>query len=364
MKKQCLIKKNTWSTILKAVNLQSIILILVGVFATVTTQVITHHFTYTPPPQPEITISKQIMRKDPLQRTKFDDLNLDYQEDLDLNYLLLYIQNKGKVPSKNFQIKIYPRSQSIILDPENTEVTYDPTMLEESIVKSSSLTTERMFYRKLECLPIDTSVKIQIKTNLPIKADDIIDEFLCDLKHWKSAQSIIDGRRTNLYFNINNANAETYTITENKKQANLPSYTIIIGGYDPLILTYELIVLLKQKTLINDIQSEHLLKPYEIDITKSRTIFGHLNILQTNKDILDFLVLNKNISRNEADSILKSAKEAGGFVIQGYNIVILEAEILKTLQKKNYITLAEAQRTIDSSKTIETEPGWRDPNSK
>ena len=123
---------------------------------------------------------------------------------------------------------------------------------------------------------------------------------------------------------------------------------VLIGGYDPVILTNNLFRLLQDEDLIDQGQAEEIKSVVENE--KGGASFGGVNVLKFNKVVLNILINNGIIYQDEAQNVLNKAKEAGGVKVNGYNVIVLEVEIVNLLVNKGHLKKEAAQQAVDTAK--------------
>lgn len=101
-----------------------------------------------------------------------------------------------------------------------------------------------------------------------------------------------------------------------------------------------------------DSKNYNLLKD-NLKVKIDNFVFGGIDLVKVNNDILLILEDKKIIFHKETIEIFKEAERAGGMLVGGYNIIILEVRILDTLIEKNVITVEEGQDIVDKSKFLD-----------
>ncbi len=66
-----------------------------------------------------------------------------------------------------------------------------------------------------------------------------------------------------------------------------------------------------------------------------------MNILKFCELILNSLISKNIISLDQAKNIVEKSKNSGGVLVGGYNIIVLEVEILNVLLSNKLITLVQ-----------------------
>jgi len=132
------------------------------------------------------------------------------------------------------------------------------------------------------------------------------------------------------------------------QQPEVPRSGILIGGYDPLVMSNEVFQLVQKKGMISSsdaVEIKAIVESY-----KEGVLFGGINILKFNEVLINKLVLNRVVSVEQVASIVQKAKSAGGVMIGEYNVIILEVELLNALFQNGRITLQEGQCVIDKAR--------------
>jgi hypothetical protein len=80
------------------------------------------------------------------------------------------------------------------------------------------------------------------------------------------------------------------------------------------------------------------------------SLFRGFSFLRFYEILLNALIKNKILTIEDANEILLKSKQAGGTRISGYNVIVLDVEILNHLLRKGQITKKEGQQIIDNAK--------------
>ena len=299
-------------------------------------------------PNPDIKITYNYFKTAPRQLDFSGAVHLDYEADEKVSGLLIFIHNQGKEGDKNFEFNIYTRHEDIKLKPAT--ILYEPTLL-HVIGNKDYNDGKNGCYRKLETFPIDSEIYIEIFAETAINEGDIDFEFLSDHKKWTAIEGEINFKRGRGFLGgieiFKEAFAEQAQNETNQKKS--PS-GVLIGGYDPLIMTNNLFKVLQEEKLLTRQQAQEI--KIIVEAEKKGVLFGGVNILKFNEVALNALIRNDVFSKDEALDILQKSKDSGGVLIGGYNIVVLEVEILNLLVKKGKLDLQKAQSAVDNAKGI------------
>ena len=278
------------------------------------------------------------------------EIHVDYESDRNITAMQLFIRNKGSDKDKNFEFKICTRSKEIELNPAT--ILYIPTLLKGHVVKSEDFNNGKNgCYRKIDVFPPNSKIYVEIFPKSNVKKGDIDLEFLSELQTWRPIEGQIDYVKERPFSGKVSFIREAFAGNDENKESKLPpkgASGILIGGYDPVILTNNLFVLLQEKDLISKSDAGKIKDITEA--TKTGVLFGGVNVLKFNEAVLQALIRNEKLTKAEASEIVEKSKEAGGVLVGGYNIIVLEVGIMNALVKKGYINLEKAQLAVDSAK--------------
>jgi hypothetical protein len=265
-------------------------------------------------------------------------------------FFRINIINNGKKASEIFStyFEILKKNNQIL----NVEAAYSPKQLKKEIIPSKK--EDGIFYEKLTILPEKASIEYTIFLNRFI---DSKKDFTCDLmSHEKKWEIRIDQELKAIPMKPVSSAGHNW-ISSKVYASEVPptsnsniekKSSILIGGYDPIILSNGVLNLLKKKKIISDQEANQIKKIAESD--KRGVLFGDINLLKFNELILGVLLSKNIINNKQVENIIKNSKNAGGVLVSGYNIIVLEAEILNALLLNEYITLQEGQNIIDQAK--------------
>ena len=125
---------------------------------------------------------------------------------------------------------------------------------------------------------------------------------------------------------------------------------VYLGGYDPVKLMANTFYLLQVHGIVNT-QEANAIKTIT-EASHGDTLIWGVDILKFNEVVINAMISKGIISRDEAEGILGRSQNAGGVLINGYNPIHLNAEILGALAQKGKIQMTEAQKALDDA-------GWR-----
>lgn len=309
----------------------------------------------TQPKTPDIKITyywiETVPYKKPEAKIEKDSremLHIDYGEDKNIYGIGFDLVNSGSKEARNFEIYFN-------ITNNNIKIIKLPTSPESSFWKYRVIDaddTDTLFYRKFSTFPRKAEMSLEFILSAPVSKKDLKMDFTCDFAKWTPKCSKIKIRQMPVNSQTrrimhSSAYAEDLVKEPVKKKREAIS-GILIGGYDPLILTNNLFDLIQDKGILD--YSEALTIKETVEQYKEGVLFGGVNILKFNELVLNALLRKKIISMDEANSIVEKSKNAGGVLISGYNVIILETEILNVLFKKGYINFTEGQMAIDSAK--------------
>jgi hypothetical protein len=258
-------------------------------------------------------------------------------------YLIITVANNGKGGAENFNTEFSLLGINKIIDHSKK---YIPPGLEEW-VKEPIIIEDKRFREELERLPAGAAVEYKFILEKFIKSQDEFNcSFLSKDDNWTKSVKIIPRHSFAFRFSKNVAYAEDSPDGETK--ADIHKSGILIGGYDPFVMTNGLFHLVQKEKLIskNDaMEIKNIVETY-----KEGVLFGGINVLKFNELVINKLIDNGAITIEQARGILKKSKGAGGVLVGGYNVTILEVEILNALLENGMITLEEGQNIINQAK--------------
>jgi len=274
-------------------------------------------------------------------------LYVAYIDDQKINAIIFRMHNEGNKPSTNFVFSFKADRSDI-----QPKITWEPEIISKNVIDRDDSTLPFKLYRKISPLPIEAKVLVELSAERPFKDGDVTCAFVDDHKVWhpqKGKITIYRARAGTLSLLTPIAYAiETKSNSTLDKKDDRPKSGILIGGYDPLILTNGLFSLLQKKRIISKTEAHEIKRV--VEDTKEGVLFGGINILKFNELVLNTLIKNKTLEVREAEHILRKSREAGGVLVGGYNIIVLEVEILNALLLKQHISKEEGQEIIDSAR--------------
>lgn len=318
-----------------------------------------------PPNEPNIDIKYGTIISTPYRYDSKGSLHLDYETDKIFNLFYFQIINKGKGPAKHFKIDIRTGVKEIkIID---KHIVFEPFGIEENIKPAPQKNDNNRFYRLIDPFPGgESKIFLSLEFSKQISESDLKYSFISYNRRWTAYKDEINIRNPLSFFEgypevVSVAYAQE--INKLDKEADLNKLkSFWTGGYYPLLLSYGLFDLLRNReTLIqSEIKEiENMIESFEmvsrgVSISGGSgpisSLFRGFSFLRFHEIILNALIRKKIISFEEANKILKIAREAGGTKFSGYNVIILDVEILNHLIRKDYISRAEGQQIIDNAK--------------
>lgn len=259
-------------------------------------------------------------------------------------WLITSIVNNGTNDAEKLEVGFYLLRNHNIL---KTLKKYNPKFLEKRVRESKQ--EANSFYEELSSLPSESSIQYTFYFDKFIKSlDDDFQLSICSKsKNWSKSAVIKPRYSKSKTFITTIAYAEDKI--KNDNQPEVPKSGILIGGYDPVVMSNELFLLLQAKSLISKDEAAGIKKT--VESSKEGVLFGGINILKFNELIINGLFSNRVITIEQANTAIEKSRNAGGVMVGGYNVIVLEVEILNVLLKNKKITLEEGQRVIDHSKS-------------
>jgi hypothetical protein len=306
-------------------------------------------------PSPNIDITYNFMETIAKKPDFSGLLRVDYESDQNITGLQIFIRNNGDKHAKDMEFKICTISKEIQIEP--VTIIFDPTTLNEHIVKSIDYNKGiNGFYRKLDVFHSDSTIYIEIWPKKNITENDIKFEIVSELKKWKPQKGNIEykqSERNSSFFSksllFNQAFAEDFPENAAIESNSSGKSGILIGGYDPVIMTNNLFGILQKENLIDKYEAQEIKDIVEGE--KKGVLFGGINILKFNEIVLNALIKNGKISKKEALAIILKSKNSGGILVGGYNVIVLEIETMNTLIKNGFLDLETAQSVVDKAKS-------------
>lgn len=258
------------------------------------------------------------------------------------HWLVASISNNGHNDAEKFEVGFYLLKQHNLL---KVTKKYNPKFLEDRVTTSKQELNR--FYEQISSLPSDSSIQYEFYFDKFIKSEDEYELSVCSKsKNW-SKSTVIKPKYSKSETSIATvAHAEDKAI--NDRQPDVPRSGILIGGYDPIVMSNEVFLLSQSKNLISKDQAAQIKKA--VESYKEGVLFGGVNILKFNELIINGLLSNRIITIDQANSAVEKSKQAGGVMVGGYNVIALQVEILNLLLKNKKITYEEGQAVIDRSK--------------
>jgi hypothetical protein len=306
-------------------------------------------------PSPDIDITYSFLETVAKKPDFSGRLRVDYVSDQNITGLQIFVRNQGDKNAKNLEFKICTIKKEIEVKPAT--IIFDPTTLNEHITKSEDYNNGvNGFYRRLDVFHADSEIYIEIWPKKNITQNDIEFEFVSELKKWFPQKGDIEYKRhkkkSSLFGKslfINQAFAQNFP-EETQKESSSSKSGVLIGGYDPLKMTNNLFVILQKENLIEKHEAQKIKEIVQSE--KKGVLFGGINILKFNEVVLNALIQNKKISKDQALDIISKSKNSGGVLVGGYNVIVIEIETMNALIKNGYIDLETAQLAVDNAKPV------------
>ena len=288
-------------------------------------------------------------------------IKIDSQFDCDFQvdeqpWINFSIQNSGQTCAENLDVQINFKKAKI----KTVAPTYNPITISEKIKKSTGKEGERVFFEKFSSFPANCSVNYKIFLDSFIESSGDFSWTLCskevnwtenvELKLYENSFSFLSSPFISKAY----ASVSPDKKGEEKKSsigylrvkmAFLPKDGVYLSGYNPIIITNGIFLLLQDKKVLSH-ESADTIRTI-VNGTKEGVLFGGVNVLKFCELILNFLINKKYINLAQAQEILKKAKTSGGVLIGGFNPIVLQIEILNVLLKSKLISREEGQFIIN-----------------
>jgi len=315
-----------------------------------------------PPRLPEIKSSVAYNSGDLIEEFK-SPFKLDFQTYKE-SWLTLYIMNEGRSYAEDLEVEIRFIENEILFNTKK----YNPNTLGRRVLETHL--NKSSFYEFISSIPSDSGIDYMFILKTYIKSTGDFKFTVCSKsKNWTRSKKIRIGYGEVKFFLINHAYAGAETEKDNDEehpvwdtQTYSPEKPFFINGYDPLIMSWDLVNLMETKRIILPQDTESLkvmLEPYDDDF-----IFGGTDIVDFNSAIVDKLIGYDAITSIQASSILTTSQNSGGVQIDGINPIIFQIGILDSLWENQLITLEEGQYVIDRArvKSDEVLEPWESPS--
>lgn len=310
-----------------------------------------------PPLKPNVSIVYDNILNEPYKHKSKGDINTKYDpKDKIANAKYVFIlESDGEINDNNFKIDILSIKKDVkIID---SKISFRQRTLKENVKKS--IENNEQFYKLIHPLPVGSHMQIDLKLSPNTVSGDLDWCFVSDFSTYEAKRRDIileeSPKAVNSYKGIvKYAFAEEVKKSDNNTDEIKIDWSsdvkagLTIGGYNPLLMSNELFILLQRKKLISQKQAMNI--KTDIESYKKGILFGGINLLKLNELILNSLISNKAITIEQANLILAESKNSGGVLIGGYNVIILQVEILNSLLKNKKIEMKEGQQVIEQSK--------------
>jgi len=269
-------------------------------------------------------------------------------KDSKIPYLVITIANNGKGAAENFNTELLLLGSNKIVEHKKT---YIPSGLKIWVKKSN--VENKIFHEELEYLPSEAAIEYEFILKKFIKSNkEFSHSLLSKNKNWTKSAKIIP--RHSFAHRPSKGIAYAEDISNEDTKTDIPKSSVLIGGYDPFVMSNGLFHLLQKRNLLSNEDAREIKKIVETH--KEGVLLGGINILKFNELIVNKLIDNELITVKQARDIIEKSKESGGVLVGGYNVIILEAEILNALLENGEITYAEGQKVIDRAGKVTISP--------
>jgi hypothetical protein len=331
---------------------QIVVTALITCFFTIIAGVVVYFLTLKPKPRLEVYYA--LTDTKPSRKDAIGGLNLKYEQDKKINRFEVSVWSSGDDSDgvKEVEIDIRSMREKVFLLPD---IVYDPPMIERYVLKKT-FTGENVNLQLRE-LPGGTGVFLLMNSDDYFEKKEVNIAVIGNGRKWPAIekQVILKAPKStfwkDLFCEVQLPASEAYALDKpnvTPAQKKTPKSGVYFGGYNPVILTNQIFVILQDKRIIDKREAERIKKATEE--IKSGVGIGSVDVLKFNEEVLNTLIQKKVINLFEAESMLERSRNAGGVLINGYNIIHLNAEILNALSKRNFISLREAQAALDNSK--------------
>jgi len=323
--------------------------LLLPIISATITSIITVKFIAPNQKQPHL-VSKLAWNSGMLKVQPQTQLKLKYKKDI-TPFIFLSVKNEGTLQEEDLRIELEIQN-NLVKKATVPKKKYVPNVLRRNVKESEH--RENLFYEYFNSFPANSIVEYTILTEDYIKNnEDIISSIMSKTKNW-TPNIIYNVRRKFSFISQFFPHAwagETLRKKEDSKDENWATDDSI-GGYSPIVMTKGLSNLLMKKDLITEEQFDSIQERMKRNIPEA--VFGGIDVVELNLLILDILESNKIFVKDQITGIIDQAKSAGGIMIMGYNIIILQVAILDNLilNQEINIKLEEAQDVINKAQIM------------
>ena len=331
---------------------QMVVTALISCIFTIIAGVVVYFLTFKPRPRLEVYYA--LTDTKPYRKDAIGGLNLNYEQDKKINRFEVSVWSSDDDSDgvKEVEIDIRSMREKVFLSPD---IVYDPAMIEGYVLKKT-FTGENVNLQLRE-LPGGTGVLLFMNSDDYFEKKEVNIAVIGNGRKWPTIekQVILKAPKStfwkDLFCEVQLPASEAYAqdkpnVTPTQKKT--PKSGVYFGGYNPVILTNEIFIILQDKRIIDKREAERIKKATEE--IKVGVRIGSVDVLKFAEEVLNTLIQKKVINLSEAESMLERSRNAGGVLINGYNVIHLNAEILNALFKRNFISLREAQAALDNSK--------------
>ena len=301
--------------------------IVTGLFATIISPLIVHYFTKK---EPIIEASYVVMNTKPYRKDGLGQLNLNWDSSQNVNRFELSVESIGSESVKNIAIDVRAAKKNLF---STSEIVFDPPLLEKHT--SARIESHEQVYFEMPELPINTDVFVGIDAANPFDEKDVTISVLGSGKRWNAKKHPISLRGKHGSFG--EMHPVTLAYSQEAPETALPTEPrptqrgIYLGGYDPVVLSTEIVQILQRVKIIDSDKAEQLRKIIGEFITGARLSVGAGGEL-----------------RLGAGAVLRL-----GSVIDGIKVLKFDEEILNALIRKQTINQSEGQEIWNAPATQE-----------
>lgn len=316
---------------------------LVSITLQIASLYITNSF-INPPIQPEF--ESTIIVNTGMVTNVQGNLQVDFTVDR-IPWLIFQIESIGKTGDENlfFSIKLPDNIKIQKIDND-----YDPPSLKKFVTKTEN--NENVFQEEFSNFSGESRVQYRIELNDFIKSTDNVKWYVSSKsRNWKKVKISLKNKTASYLFD-SNVFAEEIDVSNKEKKVSsneLPKSGILIGGYDPVVMSNGLFVILQEKNVIT--KNEAYILKNIVESSTDGLLLSGVNILKFCEVVLNTLVSKNVITESRAKNIIEKSQKSEGILIGGYNVVVMQVEILNSLIENGRISLNEGQKIIDKSKS-------------
>lgn len=343
---------------------------MIWIIAVIVTRLVDTRLLQAPKQIPDIRIGYWFIQTIPSRYVYDGPFTLTYDQQDELYGIQIRVRSVGDVEAKNFEMDLHVLEEATIVP--QPVVIYIPSVLANRVVDSLNLPNR--LYRKLEIFPCGTEIFVQINTSSPVSEDNILLEFMSDLRQWNAEpkgieikrptqdkhgsimgllsilcaeELVVDTEETLDPMTIREMPEIMYSLKENRHRDDFYETMFYVDGYDTGNILYWLYVMLAHNNILDSIYMQRIAEESMAGVDAGYCV---LDVLKELEITLDLLIRKNIMSFDEANSIIDDSRNAGGTLIGGYNTLVLLVRILDKMYERGYITLSQGQAIIESSR--------------